>query len=95
MFGFFFFKLFMKIVFENTENVILVFSENCHCSLHLVFYMFFVFSIIKKSNNLFFMFSYCPCFSGQKTIFKNYNQTGTNLSTIFDHILIKIFIVFL
>ena len=38
------------IVFENTENTILVFSENCYCYLNLVFSVFFVFFITKKKK---------------------------------------------
>ena len=43
--------LFLKIVrtiIENTENIILVFSENYSCSLNLVFSVFSVFFITKK-----------------------------------------------
>ena len=42
MFGSCFCKLFLRTVFENIENTILVFSENCHCSLNLLFSVFSV-----------------------------------------------------
>ena len=44
----FFFKLFLRTTFENTKNIILVFSENCSCSLNLVFSMFSVFFRTKE-----------------------------------------------
>ena len=44
-----FLKLFLKTVFENTKNTILVFFEICCCYLNLVFYMFFVFFKRKKT----------------------------------------------
>ena len=37
-----FLKLFLKIGFENTENIILVFSEHCSCYLNLTFSLFFI-----------------------------------------------------
>ena len=38
-------------VFENIENNIIIFSENCYCSLVLVFcHVFIMFFKIKKKN---------------------------------------------
>ena len=45
-----FLKLFLRIIFENTENTILVFSENFSCSMNLVFFVFFIFFITKKKK---------------------------------------------
>ena len=44
--------MFLRIVFENIENTVWVFSENCSCSLNLVFSVFFMFSVFfnKKYN---------------------------------------------
>ena len=35
-----FIKLFLRTVFENTENIKMMFSGNCSCFLNLVFSMF-------------------------------------------------------
>ena len=59
MFGFCFLKLFLRTIFENTNNTILVFFENTnniilvffkifYYFLNLMFYMFSVVFIIKK-----------------------------------------------
>ena len=58
-----------RIVFENIENMILVFFENCSYSLNLMFYVFF---IIKKTRNQ-KVFPYY--FLKQKTVFKPYLKT--------------------
>ena len=44
-----FLKLFLRTIFENTKNIISVFSENCSCSLNLMFSMFSRF--FKKKKN--------------------------------------------
>ena len=41
LFGSCFLKLFLRAVFENTENIILMFFENCSYYLNLVFFIFF------------------------------------------------------
>ena len=43
MFDSYFLKLLLRTNFENTQNIILVFSEDCCCFLDLVFFVFFVF----------------------------------------------------
>ena len=48
MFG----SCFLITVFENTDNTILVFSENCFYSLNLVFSVFSVFYKKKKKKKL-------------------------------------------
>ena len=63
MFGFYFLKLLLKIVFENIEKNILVFSENCHCSLYL---MFSIFDVFFRTKIL-----------GTRSVFKNRNQILT------------------
>ena len=40
MIGFYFFKLLLRTIFENKENFILVFSQNCSCFFNLMFYVF-------------------------------------------------------
>ena len=69
--------LFFNTVIENTENTILMFSENCSCYLNIVFSVFYVFENKKKTRNqtCSLCFPCSPCFSEQKTIFKNYKQT--------------------
>ena len=66
-------------VIENTENTILVLSENYSCSLNLMFFVFSMFFITKKIWEPYTCSSYFPCcacfFSEQKTVFKNCNQT--------------------
>ena len=42
-----FFKLFLKIVFKNIKNIVLVFFKYFFCYLNLIFYMFF---FITKRN---------------------------------------------
>ena len=67
--------LFLKTVIENTENTILVFSENsCFCSPNLVFYVCSLCFLEQKKygNQIFFLCFPCsPCFSEQKKVFKN------------------------
>ena len=49
--------MFLKIFFENTENIIFVFFENCSYYLDLVFSVFFI--IVKNRElNLFSLFSF-------------------------------------
>ena len=71
LFGFCFQKLLLRTVFENTENTILVFSNNCY--IILVFFVFTVFSEEKKTGNqtCFSYFLCSSCFLEQKTVFKN------------------------
>ena len=57
MFGSSFLKLFLRIFFENMENVISVFFEKCSYSLDLVYCVSFI--IVKnKEQNLFSLFSF-------------------------------------
>ena len=49
MFVSYFFKIFLRIIFENTENTIFVLFENFSCFLNLIFSVFFV--LIKKIGN--------------------------------------------
>ena len=64
---FLFFKTVITI-FENTKNIILVFSKNYYHSLNLVFSMFFVFFITKKKkeSNVISVFSLLSLFSQKK-----------------------------
>ena len=49
MFGSCFLKLFLRTLFENTENTILVLSKNLSCYLNIMFSVFFyVFQNKKK-----------------------------------------------
>ena len=48
MFDSCFLKLFLKIVFENIENIIFVFSKNYYYYLNLVFYVLSIFFENKK-----------------------------------------------
>ena len=49
------FKAVLENIFENTENIIFVFFENCSYSFDLVFFVFFI--IVKKMEpNLFSLF---------------------------------------
>ena len=78
MFGSCFSELLLRTVFENTKNVKMMFSKNCFCYLNLVFSVFSMFFITKRYENqtcsLCFPFSFC--FSKQKIVIKNKNQTG-------------------
>ena len=56
MFGSCFLKLLLIIVFDNTENNILVFSKSTPCYLNLVFSVFFVFFITTKWKPNVFLF---------------------------------------
>ena len=62
LFGSYFFKLCLRIVFENTKNTILMFSENCSYYLNLISSVFIVFFITKKKKKgkqtCFFCFPY-------------------------------------
>ena len=49
LFGFYFLKLFLRIVFENIKNIFLMLFEKCSCYLNLVFYVFSLF-FTKKIN---------------------------------------------
>ena len=56
-----------------------MFSENCSYSLNLVFSVFSMFFRTKRktgNKTCFLCFPYFPCFSEQKTVFKNCKQTG-------------------
>ena len=48
MFGSYFFKLFLKTVFKNIVNLVLILSENRSYSLNLMFFIFFIFFRTKK-----------------------------------------------
>ena len=53
-----------------------MFSENCYCSMNLVFYVFFVFlRKKKKEQNVFSVFFLFSLFKKKKTVFKNRKQT--------------------
>ena len=70
MFGSCFLKLFLRTVFENTENLILVFNENCSCYLNLVFYMFYMLFKTKKklrTKHVLLVFHKYKLFSKTKT----------------------------
>ena len=68
MFDSCFLKLFLKIVFEKTENV----NYSCYLS-----FVFFVFSRTNKSRNQRCLLCFtCSGFSNQKIVFKNRKQTG-------------------
>ena len=57
MFGSCFLKLFLRIFFENAENVLFVFFENCSYYFDLVFSVFFI--VVKNMEpNLFSLFSF-------------------------------------
>ena len=62
----------LVLVFENTENIILVFSKNCSCYPNLVFSVFFR---TKKLEPNLLCFSCSLCFLEQKTVFKHFKQT--------------------
>ena len=60
----------MAVDFENTKNIILVFSKNYSYSLNLLFFVFFVFfqNKIKLENQV---YSLCfSCFFRMKNNFK-------------------------
>ena len=62
MFGSLFLKLFLKVVFENTNNTILNTQKNCFYILNLMFSMFSMFFRIKKNYEpkMFSLFSLLP-----------------------------------
>ena len=69
--------MFLRMVFESTENTIFVLSENCSCSLNLMFSMAFVFFIKKKKkkkknweSNVFSLFSLFSLFLRTKNNFQ-------------------------
>ena len=62
-------KLFLRTVFENTDNTIMMLFENCSYSLNILFYVFFMF-FQKKEPNVFSMFSLFSLFLRTKTSFK-------------------------
>ena len=59
LFGSSFLKLFLRLVFENIENIILMFLEDYSYSLNLVFFFLCFFFLIKKKkpNTFFIVFS--------------------------------------
>ena len=70
LFGSYFLKLFLIIVFENIKNVILMFFENCFCYLNLVFSVFFLFFIINfffETKLIFCIFLILLVFHNKKT----------------------------
>ena len=71
MFSSCFCKLLLRTVFENIENIILVFSKNCSYCLNLVFFVFVFFST--KENwepNVFSVFFLFSLFSRTKNSFQ-------------------------
>ena len=56
LFGSCFLKLFLRTVFKNIKNTILVLSENCFCYLNLVVSLFFIFFILEKLRCVFPIF---------------------------------------
>ena len=49
-FGSCFLKLFLKIVFKNIKNIILILSKNCSYYPDLIFFIFFIFFRNKKKT---------------------------------------------
>ena len=43
--------LFLKMVFKDTKNIILVFFENCYFSLNLMFFFFVFFVFFRTKEN--------------------------------------------
>ena len=69
-----FLKLFLRIVFENIKNTILMFSEFNDCSLNLMFYVFSMFfKKMERDPNILFG-SLFSLFFITKTVLKNYNR---------------------
>ena len=62
--------LFLRTVFENTVNTILVFSENCFGYLNLVFS---VFKKVLRIKHVLPVFLVLLCFLEKKTVLKNMN----------------------
>ena len=77
----------LKTIFKNTNNIILVFYENCFYSLNLIFIVYIIFFRTEKIGNKHIhckCFTYSPYFSDQETVFKTGNQTNPNIPTL-DH----------
>ena len=75
--------LFLKTVttiFENTKNIILMFSKNYSCSLNLGFSMFFVFFITKKIiKRVFCIFLVIHIFSKKKKNLKTITKQALKI----------------
>ena len=54
----YFLKLFLKTVFKNTDNIILVFFENYFYTLDLVFFVFFMFFLTVNQTWSYYLFSF-------------------------------------
>ena len=67
------------MVFENTKNNILVFSDNCACSLDLMFFVFFI--IVKNWNGTCFWFLCYPCFLRTENGFQKQETNRPSLSS--------------
>ena len=70
---FLFLHMFLKTVYENPKNIILVFYKTCSYSLNLIFFMFSN-QKKKKKPTVFSYFLSFPWFLKQKTVFKNRNN---------------------
>ena len=69
LFGSYFLKLFLRTIFENTKNTIIVSSENFSYSLDLLFSVFFL-TVKKKEPNMFCMFFLFFLFLGTKNCYQ-------------------------
>ena len=74
-FGSCFRKLQVLTVFENTDNIILVFFGFTLCYLNLMFSVLFFKK--KKKKRIIHVLYVLLVFHNKKTVFKNYNQTSS------------------
>ena len=61
LFGFYFLKLFLKIILKKKNNPILILYENYSCYVNLVFVVFLVSLKTKKKIGNQICFMYFPC----------------------------------
>ena len=88
--------MFLRTVFESTENTIFVLSENCSCSLNLMFSMVFVFYIKKKKKlgikRVLTVFLVLIVFENKKQFSKTVNKQAISIYFSFIFFLVSLWI---
>ena len=73
----------LKMVFENIENTVFVFFENCSCYFNLVFSMFFFITKKRKTNVFFHVFLIFFVFENKKQFLNFVTKIGLQLFSFF------------
>ena len=93
MFGYYFLKLFLRIILKNIENIILMFFKNCFGYPNLVFFMFFktkpnmlslfslLFLFLRRENSFQKQKSNIPLIKSPFILFRTHKELGSIIYT--------------